>query len=309
MSAPSATDPLPHPSLAAGLLLAAAGSIAFSGKAIIVKLAYRHGVDAVTLIMLRMLFALPLFLALAWWSSRGKAPLIRTDWLGIVGLGLTGYYLASYLDFWGLEYISASLERLILYLNPTIVLLLGWIIYKRRITHLQALAMAVSYAGVLLVFGHEVGLQGPDAALGTLLVFLSAICYAVYLLYSGEMVKRLGSLRLVGLATSVACGFVLLQFALLRPLDSAFEVAPEVIYLSLLNSVLCTFAPVLMVMMAVERIGAGLTAQTGMIGPMSTILMGVVILGEPFNGWIVVGSVLVMGGVFLVTRFGRAPSK
>ncbi len=88
--------------------------------------------------MLRMLFALPLFLALAWWASRGKPPLTRNDWLGVLGLGLTGYYLASYLDFWGLQYISASLERLILYLNPTLVLVLGWMIYKRRITPLQA---------------------------------------------------------------------------------------------------------------------------------------------------------------------------
>ena len=309
MSAPSLSADVPQTSLLPGILLASAGSIAFSGKAIIVKLAYRYGVDAITLIMLRMLFALPLFLALAWWSSRGKPPLTRKDGLGILGLGLTGYYLASYLDFWGLEYISASLERLILYLNPTIVLVLGWIIYKRRITPLQGGAMALSYAGVLVVFGHEVGVQGPDAALGTLLVFLSAISYAVYLLFSGEMVKRLGSLRLVGLATSAACGFVLLQFALMRPLNTAFAVAPEVIYLSVLNSVLCTFAPVLMVMMAVERIGAGLAAQTGMIGPMSTIVMGVVILGEPFNGWIVVGTAFVMGGVFMVTRFGRAPVK
>ena len=297
-----------HPSITSGLLLAGAGSIAFSGKAIIVKLAYRYGVDAVTLIMLRMLFALPLFLFLAWWASRGKPPLTRRDWLGILGLGFTGYYLASYLDFWGLQYISASLERLILYLNPTLVLVLGWLIYKRRISRLQALAMARSYAGVLVVFGHEAGQQGPDAAKGTLLVFLSAVSYAVYLVYSGEMVKRLGSLRLVGLATSVACGFVLLQFALMRPLNTAFAVAPEVIQLSMLNAVACTFAPVLMVMMAIERIGAGLAAQTGMVGPMSTILMGVLILGEPFNGWIVVGTVLVMGGVYLVTRFGRPPA-
>ncbi|MCB4363943.1 DMT family transporter [Hydrogenophaga taeniospiralis] len=294
----------PHPHLATGLLLASAGSIAFSGKAIIVKLAYRHGVDAVTLIMYRMLFALPLFLALAWWASRGKAALTGKDWLGIVGLGFTGYYLASFLDFWGLQYVSASLERLILYLNPTLVLVLGWLIYQRRISGLQALAMAVSYAGVLLVFGHEAGFQGPNAVLGALLVFGSAISYAIYLVYSGELVKRLGSLRLVGLATSVACGLCLLQFVVLRPLSAA-EVAPEVIWLSLLNATLCTFAPVLMVMMAIERIGAGLAAQTGMIGPMSTIAMGVLILGEPFNGWIVVGTVLVLSGVFLVTRFGK----
>ncbi|MBA4212853.1 MAG: EamA family transporter [Polaromonas sp.] len=300
----------PTPHLATGLMLAAAGSIAFSGKAIIVKLAYRHGVDAVTLIMYRMLFALPLFLALAWWATyrQGggrKPPLTRDDWLGILGLGFTGYYLASFLDFWGLQYITASLERLILYLNPTLVLVLGWVIYKRRITRLQALAMAVSYGGVLVVFGHEAGLQGPDALLGAALVFGSAISYAIYLVYSGELVQRLGSLRLVGLATSVACVLCLVQFVLLRPLSAAL-VAPEVIWLSVLNATLCTFAPVLMVMMAIERIGSGLAAQTGMVGPMSTIVMGVVILGEPFNGWIVVGTVLVLSGVFLVTRFGRA---
>ncbi|MFN3495480.1 MAG: DMT family transporter [Hydrogenophaga sp.] len=308
--------PLPvaaTPHLATGLLLAAAGSVAFSGKAIIVKLAYRHGVDAVTLIMYRMLFALPLFLALAWWATvrqgRGeRTPLTGKDALGILGLGVTGYYLASFLDFWGLQYISASLERLILYLNPTLVLILGWVVYQRRITGLQALAMAVSYAGVLLVFGHEADFAGPDALLGAALVFGSAISYAIYLVYSGELVKRLGAMRLVGLATSVACLLCLLQFVLLRPMSAAI-VAPEVIWLSLLNATLCTFAPVIMVMMAIERIGAGLAAQTGMIGPMSTIAMGVVLLDEPFNAWILAGTVLVVAGVFLVTRFGSAAAR
>ena len=292
--------------LASGLLLAAAGSIALSGKAIIVKLAYRHGVDAVTLIMYRMLFALPLFLALAWWATyrqQGGAPipLTRRDWLGIFGLGFTGYYLASFLDFWGLLYISASLERLILYLNPTIVLVLGWVLYQRRITARQALAMAVSYAGVLLVFGHEADLSGPNAAWGAALVFGSAISYAIYLFTSGEMVKRLGAMRLVGLATTVACVLCILQFVVLRPLSAAI-VAPEVIWLSVLNATLCTFAPVVMVMIAIERIGAGLASQTGMIGPMSTIAMGVWWLDEPFNGWIVAGTALVVTGVFMVTR-------
>ena len=307
-----AVTTVPSPHLATGLLLAGAGSIAFSGKAIIVKLAYRYGVDAVTLIMYRMLFALPLFVALAWWATvrQGRServPLTARDALGVLGLGVTGYYLASFLDFWGLEYISASLERLILYLNPTLVLLLGWVIYKRRITGLQAIAMFVSYAGVLLVFGHEADFAGPNAALGAVLVFASAASYAVYLVYSGELVKRLGSMRLVGLATSVACVLCLLQFVLLRPMSAAV-VAPEVIWLSLLNATLCTFAPVIMVMMAIERIGAGLAAQTGMIGPMSTIAMGVLVLDEPFNRWIVAGTVLVVAGVFLVTRFGSSTS-
>ncbi len=287
--------------LTTGLIMAMAGSIAFSGKAIIVKLAYRHGVDAVTLVMLRMLFALPLFLCMAWWAGRGKPRIAKRDWLGILGLGFSGYYLASFLDFWGLEYISASLERLILYLNPTLVLVLGWLLYGRKISYRQGVGMAISYAGVMLVFGHEAALDGKNAVLGAALVLGSAISYALYLSYSGQMVQRLGSLRLAGWATSVACVLCIAQFAVLRPLSLA-QVPEPVLWLSLLNATACTAVPVVLVMMAIERIGSGLTAQTGMIGPMSTLLMGVFILGEPFNMWIVGGTVLVLSGVFWVTR-------
>ena len=284
-----------------GLLLAAAGSIAFSGKAIIVKLAYRHGVDAITLVMFRMLFAVPFFIAMAWWAGRGKDPLTRSDWLGVLGLGFSGYYLSSFLDFLGLQYISASFERLILYLNPTLVLVLGWVLYKRKISYRQGVAMAVSYSGVLLVFGHEVSLVGEHVALGAALVFSSAITYAIYLSYSGQMVQRLGSLRLAGLATTVACVLCIVQFAVLKP-AAALDVAPEVIWLSMLNATACTVLPVLMVMMAIERIGPGLTSQIGMIGPMSTLTMGALLLNEPFNAWTLMGTALVLGGVFWVTQ-------
>lgn len=284
-----------------GLLLAAAGSIAFSGKAIIVKLAYRHGVDAITLVMLRMLFAVPFFIAMAWWAGRGKPALTRADCLGVLGLGFSGYYLSSYLDFLGLQYISASFERLILYLNPTLVLILGWVLYKRKITYRQAVAMAVSYSGVMLVFGHEVSLVGENVALGAMLVFGSAVSYAIYLSYCGQLVQRLGSLRLAGLATTVACFFCILQFVLLKPM-SALDVAPQVVYLSMLNATACTVLPVLMVMMAIERIGPGLASQIGMIGPMSTLSMGAFWLDETFNMWILMGTALVLGGVFWVTK-------
>ena len=293
----------PPASVLPGLALAAAGAVAFSGKAIIVKLAYRHGVDAVTLIMLRMLFAMPLFLALAWWAGRGKPALERRDKLAVLGLGFSGYYLASFLDFAGLAYVTASFERLVLYLNPTIVLLLGWVLFGRRATARQLIAMAVSYCGVLLVFAHDLQLAGREVALGAALVFGSALSYAVYLVYSGEVVKRLGSLRLTGLATSVACVLCIAQFLLLRPLSAATEVAPPVIWLSVLNATLCTFAPVLMMMMAIERIGSTLTAQTGMLGPMSTILMGVLLLGEPFTAWVAAGTALVLGGVWLLAKW------
>jgi drug/metabolite transporter (DMT)-like permease len=302
-----------------GLALAAIGAICFSGKAIIVKLAYRYQVDAVTLLMLRMAFALPVFVVMAWWGSRGRPTLARRDWLGVLGLGFSGYYLASFLDFWGLQYVSASLERLVLYLNPTLVVLLAWALYGRRINRGQALAMAVSYSGVLLVFGHELlagtglaGQGGPAGAglllLGLLLVFGSAVSYAVYLSYSGELVQRLGSLRLVGLATTVACLLCIAQFALLRPFAGPAglaQLAPQVIWLSLLNASMCTAVPVLLLMMAIERLGAGTAAQVGMVGPLSTIAMGALILGEPFTVWVAAGTVLVIAGIYGFTRKGR----
>lgn len=294
----------PTPSVLPGLALATFGAIAFSGKAIIVKLAYRHGVDAVTLIMLRMLFALPMFVALAWWASRGRAPLTARDWRHVLLLGFSGYYLASFLDFAGLQYISAGLERLILYLNPTLVMLIAWVVFRRPVTGRQVAALVVSYAGVLLVFGVEARLAGSNTLLGSALVLGSALSYSVYLVASGEVVKRLGSLRLTGLASTVACVLCIGQFLLLQTVEAAAAVAPEVIGLSLLNATVCTVAPVVMVMMAIERLGAGTVAQTGMIGPMSTVLMGVVILGEPFTPWIAAGTVLVLGGVWMLT-WGR----
>ncbi len=283
-----------------GLLLAVLGAIGFSGKAIIVKLAYRHGVDAVTLLMWRMLLALPFFLAMAWWAGRDKPALTRQDWRDIAVLGFTGYYLASYLDFAGLAYISASLERLILYLNPTLVLLLSVVFFHHKLQARQVVALAISYAGVVAVFAHELSFEGRSTAMGAALVFASAISYAIYLALSGKVVQRLGSLRLAGLASSVACALCIAQFALLKPM-SAFIVPEPVMWLSLLNATACTVAPVLMVMLAIARVGAPLSSQVGMVGPMSTILMGVLILGEPMNAWIALGTALVMVGVFLVS--------
>ncbi|MFY8088625.1 MAG: DMT family transporter, partial [Rubrivivax sp.] len=199
-------------------------------------------------------------------------------------------------------YITASLERLILYLNPTIVLLLGWLLLKRRPSRLQWVALGLSYAGVLVVFGHEVRLEGRDVLLGTALVLASALSYAVYLLYSGEVVKRIGSLRLTGLATSVACALCIAQFALLRPLESALGFAPAVWWLGVLNALACTFLPVVLVMLAIERIGSAATAQAGMVGPLSTVALGVWLLDEPFSAWLVAGTVLVLAGVWLLAR-------
>ena len=306
------THLLQHRAYRTGVVCAIIGAIAFSGKSIIIKLAYQHGVDAVTLLMFRMLFAMPFFIVIGLLAGRGKVALSARDWLGVLLLAFVGYYLGSFLDFAGLQYITASLGRLIMYLNPTLVLLIGFFVLGKRVSLWQVMAMAVSYAGIALVFGHELYLTGAaknaasahDIWLGSGLVFLAALSYAVYLLYSGELVKRVGGIRLASLATSMAALMCVLQFVLLRPLDMALQTAPVVLWLSLLNAVVCTVLPVLLVMMAVERIGPALTSQIGMVGPVATLAMGALILDEPFTPWVMTGTVLVIGGVYLVTKFG-----
>jgi drug/metabolite transporter (DMT)-like permease len=196
---------------AQGVLLAAIGAIGFSGKAVIVKLCYRYGIDAITVLMLRMLFALPLFLALAWWGGRGQPALTRRDWPVLFWLGFCGYYLSSFLDFSGLQYIGASLERLVLYLHPTFVLALSALFFGVRLTRRQAISLALSYLGVLLVFGHDLSVSGPHVLLGSALVLASAMSYAVYLVLSGSAVRRIGAVRVTGIATSIACLLCTLQ--------------------------------------------------------------------------------------------------
>lgn len=298
---------------AQGMALAVVGALGFAGKAILAKLMYRHGVDAVTVVAWRMLLALPLFVLMAWWAGRGAPALTRRDALTIGALGFSGYYLSSMLDFYGLMYITASLERLILYLGPTFVMVLAVVVLKKQVTGRQWMAAGISYAGVLVVFGHELLEPSPSAAgavstgaaataLGAALVLASAISYSGYLLASGEVVARLGSMRLTGMASSVAGVLCLVHFVVVHPL-SAMAVPEPVMWMSVLNALLCTVMPVLAVMMAIERIGPALSSQVGMIGPLATIAMGVYLLGEPFTLWILVGTVLVLLGVGLLARW------
>ncbi len=291
-----------------GLALAVAGSVLFSAKAIVVKLAYRHGVDAETLLALRMLFAVPFFLAALWWTSRGAAPLTSRDHLLLLTIGLLGYYLASYFDFLGLQYITAALERLILYLNPTLVLLLSVLVLRRPVTRFDVMALLLSYGGILLVFWHDVRLDADGVVLGAVLVFGAAACYAVYLVLSGEVVRKVGAIRLTAYAMCVATLGVCAQFAILRPLASLAQPEP-VMWLSVVNAVLCTVLPVFATMMAVARIGAGAVALAGMIGPVSTIALGYALLGEPVSGWQLAGTALVLAGVFVLSRKAGAASK
>jgi drug/metabolite transporter (DMT)-like permease len=287
-----------------GYALALVGAIAFSGKAIVAKLLYRHGIDALSAVALRMLLAWPFFLLMSWWGGRGKAPLTAAEHGRIVVLGITGYYLASMLDFSGLQYISASLERLILFAYPTFVVLIVAVRGRKPVTGRQALALAVSYAGVLFAFGNEAGasLQQPSGHIvwGGLLVLGSAVSYAVYLVLSGETVGKFGAIRLTGLASGIACLLCVGQFCALRPLQAWTQFSTDVWELSAINATICTVVPMWMVMRAMELIGAPHAAQVGMVGPLSTVLLAIWLLQEPFTMPLLVGTLLVLLGIAML---------
>ncbi len=285
----------------AGLAIAISGAVLFSTKAIVAKLIYRYQVDAVTLIAFRMLFSLPFFAAIALWKAKTEAPLRGGDRSRIVVLGLIGYYLSSFLDFLGLQYISAGLERLILFLTPSFVLLISVFFLKKKIGALEWMALGTAYLGTVLVFIHDAKLGGANIALGGTFVLASALSYALYLLLSGELVQRVGALRLVAYAMCVSSAACILQFFALHP--ASMLVQPSAVYgLSLINAVLCTVLPVFLTMIAVARIGASTTSQAGMIGPVSTLFLGAVILREPITGIQLAGTALVLAGIYLLSR-------
>lgn len=277
------------------------GAIFFSTKAIVAKLIYRYQVDAVTLIMFRMLFSLPFFAGIALWQARRNPPLSNAERWRIVALGLIGYYLSSFLDFLGLQYISAGLERLILFLTPSFILLISFFFLKKKVSLVEWGALLASYLGMVLVFIHDVRHGGSNVWLGGALVLASAVSYAMYLLMSGELVRRVGTLRLVAYAMCVSSLACIAQFFVLRP--AAMLAQPLAVYgLSLVNAAFCTVLPVFLTMLGVARIGAASASQAGMIGPVSTLFLGALILGEPITAIQLGGTALVLFGIYLLSR-------
>jgi drug/metabolite transporter (DMT)-like permease len=284
-----------------GLSIAIVGAVLFSTKAIIAKLIYRYQVDAVTLIAFRMIFSLPFFAAVAWWKTRTAEPLTMREKGQIIILGLLGYYLSSFLDFLGLQYITAGLERLILFLTPSFVLLISVFLMKKKITLIEWAALGTSYLGTVLVFVHDARVGGPNVVAGGLFVLGSAISYAIYLLLSGELVKRVGTMRLVAYVMCVSSAACILQFFVLRPVTMLVQ--PMAVYnLSMINAFFCTVLPVFLTMIAVARIGAATASQAGMIGPVSMLFLGALILGEPITGIQLAGTALVLCGIYLLSK-------
>ncbi len=275
----------------------------FSGKAVLIKLAFGYGANAETLLALRMLMALPMFWAIYWWESRrkGMSPLTWSDRFKLFFLGFLGYFLSSYLDFLGLQYISVGLERIVLYLTPTIVLVISYFVLQKAISRLQWYALVVGYLGVFIVFIQDASSTGISAWLGMILVFASACSYATYMIGSGEMVQRIGSVRLVVYASTASAVLSLIQSSFYNP-SAIFEQVQAIYWLSLLNASLCTVIPMLLIMIAINRIGSPLVAQAGILGPVSTIFLGYFILSEPITWIQISGMSLVIAAMWLLMR-------
>ncbi len=291
--------PAPDPKVVrTGELLAVVAAIAFSMKSILGKLAMARGIDPVPLLVLRMSFAAPFFLAVLV-RDRG-APISRADGARLVVLGVIGFHAAMVLDFMGLQYITAGLERLVLYAHPTMILIIGWL-WLRRPAHLrEAVGVGVCWAGLALAVGGDLGAASPeDVARGVGLVLLSAFAYAIYLLATEQLAPRIGARR-VGAAASLTSGVTLvMQAAWTGQLDEAIGADAETLRLVFALVAIATVAPVLLLAEAITRIGPARAATIGMIGPFSAALLGWLVLGEPLAASQLVGGVIVVAGITL----------
>lgn len=289
-----------------GAAIVLVSALGFSAKAIFIKLAYRFDVDAVTLLALRMLLAAPLFAAVAWWDARrgGEvAPLTQTDALKLAALGLVGYYLASLFDFIGLQYISAALERLILFLYPTFVVIASAFWFKHRITRREILALVLSYSGIVLAVGHDLKIAVDDRAVwvGGAWVLLSAICFAGYIIGNGELGRRIGSVRLACYASLASCLFIVVHFALVQGFAKLSGLAWQVWALSLGMAAFSTVMPIVLMSVGIRMLGSSRAAMLSAFGPVATMGLGYVFLGEVLSLWQIVGAALVVAGVMVIT--------
>ena len=284
-----------------GIAFAVAGTLALSFRPILIKLSYgAHPVSPVTLLFLRMTLSLPFFLAIAWWLRNQEPRLTAREWGAVAGLGFLGYYAASFLDFIGLQWVGAGVGRLILYLYPTLVVLLSFAFLKKSPSSRELIALVVSYAGIALVVSSQVGVENRLFALGAAFVFASALCYAVYLVAGSQVVKRVGSMRFTAYSTIVATVPAVLQFFLMEPLH-ALDLPGAVWTYAIVLATLSTVLPLFLQAEALNRIGASHFALIGALGPVSVAVTSALGLDEPFTWVQALGGALVILGVLLVS--------
>lgn len=297
----------PHQSLI-GLFFVVAASFAFSAKAIIIKVIYGYGlhITPIMLMSMRMVMSLPFFLiVILILENKQNQGLTTQDCAHIIGLGVIGFYLAAYLDFVGLSYISASLERLILLLYPTLVVLISAVMFRQPIKGREAIALLISYLGIIIVFAEELSLAGSNKLLGATFIFGSATAYAVYLIGSGVMTNRIGATRFTAYAMSIASITTLIHFSI--DFDPAVMQLPLKVYaLTFVMAIVCTVIPAFLMNAGIQHIGANPASIISSLGPVMTIFMAYMILGEQLTGIQVIGTALVMAGVFVISHKRRA---
>ena len=285
------------------VLIGVLGVVLFSAKAVMVKMAYQYDIGPVPLLLLRMLFSLPFYAVIAFLKSPAHPDRIsRKDYTWVVIFGMMGYFAASYFDFLGLQYIQASLERIILFLYPTIVLLLSRWFLKVKITRVQVGAILVSYLGLIITFWGALGTEGTQVFLGGLLVFLSAITYAGYLVGSGWLIPKFGATVFTSYAMMVSCLCVCLFYALTEDLAAVWGLEVEVYLISVAMAILSTVIPSYLISFAIKGLGAPTFSIIGSLGPISTIVLANIFLDERLTPIQLVGALVVIVGVLLVTR-------
>jgi drug/metabolite transporter (DMT)-like permease len=287
-----------------GFLLTLLGAVLFSTKAIIVKLAFGHThTDAVTLLALRMVFALPFYLAAAFLVSTQKENVRMTgrEWLLVSGIGLLGYYVSSLFDFIGLQYISAGLERLILFLYPSFAVFINAYFFKQRISRIQQIALLLTYIGIGLAYVGELSIDSsnPNFYLGSALVFLCAVTYSIYIVGSGRTILQVGANKFTAYAVLAATFGVFVHFLLTHNLREV-ELGQNMWIYGLLLAILSTVLPTFLISQGMKKIGSNNVAIISGIGPVSTILQAHYILGEKIFTEQIIGTVLVVMGVLLI---------
>lgn len=312
-SPPATAAAPPPPRLLLGVTLALLGAALFATKGIVVKLAIAEGVDPLTTLTWRMLVAVPIFLSVGLFYYRRRraaqrpgdpAPLDRTTLLQTLGVGVLGYYVASYLDFQALEYISAQLDRLILLTYPFFVVLFGAIFFRRRVTPLMMVALVVSWVGIALIFAHDLQFEGKDVVLGSTLVLISAIAYAAYQIIAKPLIDRMGPELFTSIAMSGAGPAVIVHFLLTHPLDD-LAVSAGAIPLMLAIGTVSTVLPAYCTSGGIGLLGSERTAMIGNISPVVTVALAIGVLGEVFTVWHAIGTIMVLAGVWLFGRGSR----
>lgn len=309
------TDPpsttLPSAARLATYAIVATSSILFCSKGVVAKLAYAHGADAITVLTLRMGFALPFFLAIGLWWSRGQAPLSGAEWTRLAGLGFIGYYVSSLVNFTGLQFVTVGLERIVLYTYPSMVLVLSAFVLRKPVRPVTWMACAIAWLGIVAAFVGEThtATHNVHTTLGAGLIFASAFTYALFILLSGDVIRRIGSMRFTGFAGGFSCLFMLAHSAVVRPAAAMLHLPTEVYGEGLILAVLGTVAPTLLLSVGLRRTSPQQFAIIGTVGPVATLLLAWAVLGERPNLAQVLGFALTVGGGLAVSLIKTKPTE